>query len=236
MSKLKLYGLFVGLSITIMLLCDTLAFKVIRINGYDFAASGLIYSFSFFLASIATEVYGYNLAGRIIWIQLLSHVTFIMVITLLIRLPSPPTSVKHPIYFDLYHDLWRVLIGSCIAIPFAYFVNDFIISKMKIYMYGKVFILRFLSSSIIGNAILVAISYPVTFYSLYSVNHIVIIAANTLVYKVSIAILLLPLGVWLSGIIKRVEKLDYYDYGTSYNPITVFENSATGENKYATSK
>ena len=70
MNNLKLYGLLVGLIIIIMALCDALTFKAVRIDGYNFAASGLIYSFSFFLLSITTEVYGYKLAGRIIWIQI----------------------------------------------------------------------------------------------------------------------------------------------------------------------
>jgi len=232
MHKLKLYGLFVGLTITIMLICDTLAFKVIKLRGIEFAASGLIYSFSFLLSSITTEVYGFNLAGRIIWIQLLCHVIFILTVTLAVYLPSPDHSNISILYFALYGNLWHVLLGSCIAIPSAYFINDIIISKLKIYMYGRLFILRFFVSNVIGNAILVCISYPVNFYSQYSLTHIAVIGFNTWIYKLIASMVLLPIGIILTKKIKKFEKLDYYDYGLTYNPMTVFGN-CNGVNQYA---
>ncbi len=48
MHKLRFYAAFVGLTVMIMAVCDTLAFKVVSVNGYNFAASGIVYSFSFF--------------------------------------------------------------------------------------------------------------------------------------------------------------------------------------------
>jgi hypothetical protein len=39
-SGYKLYGLFVGLTVTIMIVCDTLVYKVIDIYGFKITASG----------------------------------------------------------------------------------------------------------------------------------------------------------------------------------------------------
>ncbi|WP_165476864.1 VUT family protein [Legionella fairfieldensis] len=216
----------------IMLTCDTLAFKVIHILSYDFAASGLIYSLNFSLSSIITEVYGFNLAGRIIWVQLICHILFILLINLTVILPSPQDASTYYLYFNLYHNIWHVLLGSCVAMPIAYFINDIIVSKLKINLYGRKFIYRFLISSIFGSAILVTISYPINFFNQYPIQHILNIAFNTWIYKIFSAIVLLPLAMFLINVLKRLEKTDYYDYGISYNPLNVFSTKESGENRY----
>lgn len=233
MNNLKLYGLLVGLIIIIMALCDALTFKAVKIDGYNFAASGLIYSFSFFLLSITTEVYGYKLAGRIIWIQMICNIIFVLTVNLFVLLPSPANTTIHTLYYELYHNIWRVLIGSCISIPISYFINSLIVSKLKIYMYGKVFMLRFMLSNILGSAILVSISYPINFYNQFTSSQIVTIAFNTWVYKLIIATIFLPICSYLTKVIKKIEKIDCYDYGISYNPTTVFGSGTSGKNQYA---
>lgn len=233
MNNLKLYGLLVGLIIIIMALCDALTFKAVSIGGYNFAASGLIYSFSFFLLSIATEVYGYKLAGRIIWVQMICNIIFVLTMNLFVLLPSPEGSTMHSLYFGLYHNVWRVLIGSCISIPISYFLNSLIISKLKIYMYGKIFMLRFMVSNILGSAVLVSISYPINFYNQFTSSQIATIAFDTWVYKLIMATIFLPICIYLTKIIKKIEKMDCFDYDISYNPAGVFASGASGKNQYA---
>ncbi|TAK73375.1 MAG: VUT family protein [Gammaproteobacteria bacterium] len=232
MHRLKLYGLLVGLMITILLICDVLAFKIVSIGGHDLVASGIIFPFSFLFSSIITDVYGFKLAGRIIWIQLTCSALFILTINLFVFLPSPESANTATHYFAVFHNLWHVLIASSIAVTSAYFINDVVMSKLKIYMSGRYFIIRFLISNAIGKAILVFISYPINFYGQYTAHYIVKIAINTWTYKMVIAILLFPVAILLSNIIKRIEKLDYFDYGVPYNPLTVFNEDAIGENKY----
>lgn len=212
--------------------CDALAFKAIRLLSYDIAASGLIYSLNFSLSSIITEVYGFNLSGRIIWVQLICHIFFVLIVNLVSVLPSPVESTTYTLYFNLFHNFRYILLGSCLAMPIAYFVNDIIVSKLKVNLYGKRFIFRFLVSSTIGGFILVMISYPINFYGQYSFIHILHIAINTWVYKILSSIILLPISLYLIDLLKRVEKTDYYDYGVSYNPLNVFSTEESGENRY----
>ena len=218
--------------ITIQLICDTLAFKVVTINGSDYAASGLIFPLGFLFASIITDVYGFTLAGRVIWVQLICQAVFILIVNLFVLLPSPVGSEISLHYLSLYHELWHVLIASTCAVVVAYFINDFVMSQLKIYLSGKYFIIRFLFSNAIGNLFLVSIAYPINFYNLYPIDHIAVIAINTWLYKMVFAILLFPLAIILANFFKRIEKLDYFDYGVSYNPMMVFSENDDGENKF----
>ena len=67
-GNLKLYGLFVGLTVTIMITCDTLVYKVFDIYGFKITASGIVFSLCFLISTLLTEVYGYSRARRVIWV------------------------------------------------------------------------------------------------------------------------------------------------------------------------
>ena len=232
MHKFRLYGILIGLMVALMLACDALAFKVVVIYGFNFSASGLIFPINFMLAAVMTNSYGYNLAGRVIWIQLVSQFIFIVILNLFVLLPSPEIDPISSLYSTLYGHIWRVLFSSSLAVFIAYFINDFIMSKLKIYYGGKLFPVRFLISNAIGNAALVFISYPINFYGLYPINEIAHIAFNTWVYKMVMSFFLFPLALLVSSYIKRIEKIDYYDFGVSYNPLSVFSTVHHGKNKY----
>ncbi len=225
----RLYGFFVASLVSILLTCDALAFKVVTIDGYSFAASGLIFAISFPLASIATEVYGYKLAGRIIWYQLIAQLFFVLTVTLMVRVnPTEDPYAVH--YLFLYKNLWRIIL-STIALASAYFINDLIISVLKKY-YGSFLLYRLIISNAAGDFLLVAITYPVTFHHQYSISFIIKMIINTWFYKVIIAVVLLPVSLVFIKKVKSIENVDTYDYGTSYNPIRVFENTETEENLY----
>ena len=231
MHHYKFYGFFIGALVMILISCDALAFKTIHFFGYEFAASGIIFVFSFPLASIATEVYGYQLAGRIIWIQLMCQLIFILLISFIVRLNVQENDTMALLYFSLYKNLWRVLLAGSLAVPTAYFINDMVLSLMKKY-YGGFLFSRMFFSNLLGQFLLVFISYPINFYHIYSLSHIIHIAVNTWVYKAIMAIALLPITGYLAKKIKRIEHLDFYDYGISYNPIKVFNANNPGENHY----
>ncbi|MBA2652250.1 MAG: queuosine precursor transporter [Tatlockia sp.] len=232
MQKFRLYGPLVGLMITVQLTCVVLAYKVISIYGYNFSASGIIYPICFLFAGVLTEAYGFELSGRIIWTQLICQAFFIFFINIFVFFPSPVGDTVYFLYISLYKNMWHVLIASTLSVISSYFINDFIMSKLKIYYCGRLFFLRFFLSTAIATALLVSIAYPINLYGIYSLNEICSIAINTWIYKMAIAILLFPFAATLTRFIKRIEKIDFYDYGISYNPLKVFNTFSQGENRY----
>lgn len=47
MTNYKIYRLFVGLTVTIMITCDTLVYKMLDIYGLKITASNIIFSLCF---------------------------------------------------------------------------------------------------------------------------------------------------------------------------------------------
>ena len=226
MKEYKLYGLIVGLTVTIMVVCDTLVYKVIDFYGFKITASGIIFSFSYILSTISTEVYGYKLGGRTVWIVILCQSIFVILINLAVLIPetSPGTIGGH--FYSIYNEFWKVMIATWISVPASYFCNGYLVSKLKLYFHGKFFILRYLLSSMTAQAVLLLTAYPISLSSKYHYYDIANIIFTTWSYKVTISIFLFPLATYLVSIIKNIENTDYYDWETNYNPFSVFK----GEN------
>lgn len=110
-GNLKLYGLFVGLTVTIMITCDTLVYKIFDIYGFKITASGIVFSLCFLISTLLTEVYGYKLSVRAIWIMVFCQSLYVIILNLsAVIQPENNDIATH--YYSLYHEFWRVMIGT----------------------------------------------------------------------------------------------------------------------------
>lgn len=216
-GNLKLYGFFVGLTVTIMITCDTLVYKVLDVYGLKITASGIVFSLCFLISTLLTEVYGYKLSVRAIWIMVICQSLYVLILNVAAIIQPEENAIASGYYF-LYHEFWRVMIGTWVSVPVSYFVNGFIISKMKIVFSGKYFFVRYIIGSMTTQAALLLTAYPISLSGKYTFMELVNIISTTWSYKVVVSIILLPLAIYLVGIVKRIEKTDHYDWGTSYNP------------------
>lgn len=222
-STYKLYSFFTGLAVTIMITCDTLVYKIIDIYGFKITASGIIFSLCFLISTLLTEVYGYKLASRAIWIMVICQTVYTCLLNIA-AITQPDHNAIAKSYAIIYHDFWRVMVGTWISVPVSYFINGFIISKMKLLFLGKKFFLRYLVGSMCTQAALLLTAYPISLSGKYPVHDLVNIILTTWSYKVVISILLLPLSIYIVNKIKKIEKTDYFDWNESYNPFKAFNN------------
>lgn len=148
-SGYKLYGLFVGLTVTIMIVCDTLVYKVVDIYGFKITASGIIFSLCYLLSTVSTEVYGYKLGGRIVWIIVICQTVYVILINISAVVQADANQIAKD-YYSLFHEFWRVMVGTWISVPASYFCNSLLVSKLKIYFNGKLFIFRYILSSMLA--------------------------------------------------------------------------------------
>lgn len=227
----KLYGLIVGLTVTIMIVCDTLVYKALDIYGFKITASGIIFSLCYLLSTISTEVYGYKLGGRTVWIIVICQTVFVLLINVAAIIQVDQNTIAKN-YYALFNEFWRVMVGTWISVPASYFCNGVIVSRLKIYFNGRLFIVRYVLSAMVAQAVLLLTAYPISLSSKYSIEDLANIILTTWSYKVLMSVLLLPAGIYLVNIIKRIEKTDYYDWQVSYNPLRVFGDSNAGKNLY----
>lgn len=102
-SSYKPYRLLVGLNVTIMITCDTLVYKVFDLYQFKITASGMIFSLCFLFSSILTEVYGYRMAVRSVWIMVFCQSVYVMLlyVSSVIQVGNYPISSS---YYALHHE------------------------------------------------------------------------------------------------------------------------------------
>lgn len=218
--------------VTILITCNAVGFKTILIFGYRFAASGLFFPISFLIACVITEVYGYALAGRMIWIQLTCTVLFVSAVNILVMPNHQLSTGLDQAYFQIYHSIWKIMTSSIISIPLAYFASNWVMSHFKLNTFTMSLFPRYILANAVGKFIIVVISYPINFGHIYTTHTIIKLIFDTWLFKMAAAILLSPLACLLIKKVKRIERLDTFDYGVSYNPTRVFNDRELGENHY----
>lgn len=215
-----------------MLSCDTLSFEIINIFGFNLSASGVIFPIDFILLSIVTNSYGYKAAGKIIWYMLIAQLLFILFINSIVLIGADIHNKIQNSYYTIYHNIWKLIFSSSIAISLSYFINDFLVSfcKVKIKLLEQQTIIRILISTGISQAILVSVSYSINFYDLYTYNQIFHIGIDTWIYKMICILAFSPIIFLTSALIKRIDKADAYDTEINYNPFLVFSSPTKKQN------
>lgn len=231
-NDFKLYELFVGLTVTIMITCDTLVYKTFDFYSVKITASGIIFSLCYLLSAVTTEVYGYKLGTRIVWIIVLCQSFFVILVNLCSIYQVDNNHISET-YQSLFGEFWRVMLGTWISVPASYFCNGYIISRLKIYFKGRLFLVRYMLSAMIAQGILLITAYPISLSSKYSFFELINIISTTWSYKVIMSTLLLPIGILLARKVKKIEKIDTFDYNISYNPFNVFKQSSENESNTA---
>lgn len=240
---LKLYTYLVVICVSIMLICDTVAFLTVPIFGHEIAASGAFFPLSFLLLGVIANNYGYEKAGQVVWFMMFAQAFFIGAIFFMVWVATKNDISLHPIittqhlnsteiikhaYYNLFHRYWQVLLGSSLAVIAAYFGSNFFVSilksKAKIRLLETSTILRILVSTGIGKAILVGVSYPFNFYSVKTMPQIIHLAISTWIFKMIIAVVFCFIIPILTRLIKSIDHSDIYDNNISYNPFRVFKS------------
>lgn len=221
----KLYFTLAAIYITVQLACNILVYKIVSLGSIFTPASAIIFTIDYAFGDIIAEVYGYQLARQLIWLNILCQYLFAVLLTIGIHLPSPDFWKLQSSYDVVFGNAIRQALGSTVAVVASAFINAYIISKTKIMLKGKYFWLRCLTASGIAEGTLVAIAYMTIFIGKYSVSYIFIAILTAWGIKlVCSAIFSLPAAI-LTRFLKLYEGIDIYDIRTNFNPFSLKINS-----------
>lgn len=229
-SKLPL--LYFTVMISIMHICNIMAFKTVTIFGFPLAFTGIFFPLSFLLLTALTESYGHIEAERHIFYILIGQTILIGVISIVVRIEVSTGNRISELYYHLYEYLYRLIISSNLAVGLSYYFTSVLNSKFKCWLLGKMWWIRFLIANGIGQLILVCVTYPINFYSILSWNEILHICINTWVFKMCIALILLLIAPLLIRMNRKVDHIEVYDFNILYNPIKMYKAGNYGKNYF----
>jgi uncharacterized integral membrane protein (TIGR00697 family) len=186
-------------------------------------AGVLFFPISYVFGDILTEVYGYSRARRVIWAGFagLGFASFMAAVV--VALPPAPFWKHQAAYEVAFGSTWRIVAASMIAYFCGEFVNSYTLAKMKILTAGKWLWTRTIGSTIVGEAVDSALFYPLAFYGsgIIPDDKLPLVMLAQFIAKVSVEVVFTPVTYQVVGWLKHVEREDYYDRKTDFNPFTL---------------
>jgi len=217
---------FVMAAFVTVLICSNLIgpAKIVQLDGWPaFGAGVLFFPISYVFGDILTEVYGYSRARRVIWAGFAGLAFASLMAAVVVALPPAPFWENQKAYEIAFGQAPRIAAASMIAYFCGEFVNSFVLAKMKIFTSGRWLWTRTIGSTIAGEAVDSALFYPLAFYNSGIIPNEMLpaIMLAQFVLKVAVEVLFTPVTYKVVGVLKRVEREDYYDRDTNFTPFSL---------------
>lgn len=213
-EKYKYLWVLIFTYVFITIASDLYESKLISIYMLHAGAGILLFSFTFFLIEVITEVYGYKNARLAIWLSIGFSIFFIIYSTCISLIAS--LSIDNPIDW-IIHQTRNIYISTILTVFIAEHINAYIVSKLKIIFAGRYIGIRFVLSTFIATGISMSIFTTTAFLGKMPFADFLIFTASSWLYRFLTELLLVPLSVKLSSLLKRKEGIDIFDFDTNYN-------------------
>ncbi len=214
--------------VTTLIISNIIAVKLVQIGSMTLPAAVILFPVSYIFGDILTEVYGYAQARRVIWTGFFCNLVAVVAIWLAIALPaasfwtvagfhSAPDAQSA--FAGILGFTPRLLLASFIAYLIGEFLNSFILARLKIKTQGKFLWVRTIASTLVGEGADSAVFLSIAFWGIIPTGNLGAAILSQWIFKVTYEILATPLTYWVVNSLKRLEKEDFFDVDTNFNPI-----------------
>lgn len=222
---------FLGFYLAFLLSTVCLANKLTLIGNLLLPGGIFVFTFTFAICDIVGEVYGYAYPRLFIWIGVIIEFIFSIIVILVSHTPSPDYFEYSEAYQIVFDPTFRYVASGVVALLLGEFMNVYLLTKWKIILRGKFFVLRSLVSTAIGQATLTIVVDILNYVGKMSINDLIWMMISGYTWKIIFAIIFVLPSWLLVRYLKRVENVDHYDIHTNFNPFIL----SLGEKNYAPS-
>jgi conserved hypothetical integral membrane protein len=205
--------------VTVLMISNTVASKIVQIGPFSFAGAIFIFPISYIFGDILTEVYGYKATRKIVWSGFASLVLMALTYWFVQILPGAPFWKNQSAYDLILGGVPRIVLGSIVAYFVGEFSNSFVMSKMKIWSNGKHLWMRTIGSTVVGQLADSGVFIFLAFYGTVPPDALVTMAGSQWLMKSAYETLVTPLTYLTVNFLKRAEREDFYDRKTNFNPL-----------------
>ncbi|WP_028388746.1 queuosine precursor transporter [Legionella fairfieldensis] len=192
--------------VTFLMAATVMAYKIVNIWGFSEPGSTIIYTFTFFLGNIYSELYGAENAKKLIWQSILSGYLFAILITIVNAFPSPEYwDLKEQFELVLGHVL-RFTNSGIVGYLTSSFFNVYLIAKWKYQLKGNYFWLRSLIASSLSEGIATFVAGFLTFFGMMPNKSILLIMLNALLFKILYGFFAVWPASFIAYVLKRKER------------------------------
>jgi queuosine precursor transporter len=214
--------IFLGMFFVVANTCaDIVAYRMATLGPLFFGVGVFIVPLTYTCSDIVAEIYGYEVAKKIIWLGILNEGLFNIICYFLNLFPPPPDLHNQFIYINVLSHLPRIYFGVLLANIVSIFLNIYCISKWKVLLRGKYFWLRSLASSSIGEVTFTIICNIIVFIGTMPNSQMLRLIISNFSLKAACAVILAYPATIVVNILRKHEKINIYDYNINYNPFSM---------------
>jgi uncharacterized integral membrane protein (TIGR00697 family) len=187
-------------------------------------AAVIVFPLSYLFGDVLTEVYGYAVTRRIIWLGFACNLVFVLFVVAAGALPGAPGAwgpAAQSAYTRILGFTPRLLAASFVAYIAGEFLNSFVMARLKIATRGRWLWTRTISSTLLGQGVDSTIFVSGAFAGMIPGALLFQAIGDQWAFKTAYEILATPLTYAMVGYLKRRERQDAFDIGTDFNPFRV---------------
>jgi uncharacterized integral membrane protein (TIGR00697 family) len=211
--------IIVAVFVTCLITANIIVVKFVGFGPVSLPAAILVFPVSYIFGDILTEVYGYRVARRVIWLGFACNLLFVFFVWVGQVLPPASFFQGQAAYESILGQTPRVLVSSFCGYLAGEFANSFVLARMKILTRGRWLWSRTIGSTIVGEGLDSAIFLTLAFIGTPVFVPVVIL--YHWISKTVIEAVCTPGTYAIVNWLKQREAVDTYDYKTNYNPFAI---------------
>ena len=204
-----------------LLISNLISSKIIAVWHWYVPAGVMIFPISYILNDVVAEVWGFRKSRLIIWTGFLMNLVAVLFYWFSVKWPAAPFWQNQEAFAAVLDSTPRIAFASLLAYLVGSFINAYIMSRVKIKTKGSHFSFRAILSTFFGEGADSAIFITVAFAGIIPLNQLPMMIVTQAVIKTLFEVALLPLTIHMVKLIKRVDNIDTFDVGISYNPFKI---------------
>lgn len=213
------FSAILALYVTSLITANTVAVSVMEIGPFAADAGTLTFPIAYIVSDVLTEVYGFRIARRVIWLGFLCNLLAVGVYQLAQQFPTANEPAFDTAFQMVFENTPRILLASMAAYLVGSFTNASIMSRMKVWSQGKHLWARTIGSTIAGQGLDTVVFVLIAFSGVFPADVVWTMIYTNWILKIGIEVLATPLTYQVVSLFKRKEGVDVYDTHTSLRPI-----------------
>jgi len=219
-KKYYYFDVIMALFVAVLLISNIASTKIVQLWHFSFDGGTLLFPLSYLFGDILTEVYGYKMARKVIWLGFLGVALMATVLAIVATLPAAQDWPYQEAFQNILGQTPRIVLASLLAYFAGEFSNSYIMAKLKIKTNGKHLWLRTISSTLVGEGIDTVLFIFIAFFGVLSQNLLLAVFVSNYIFKTGVEIIFTPLTYKIVNFLKKKECEDHYDHTTDFNPFS----------------
>ena len=219
MKKQTCYSFLSMLYLTFMTASLLLSYRFINIAGILTVGSVFVIPLTYAISDIISELYGYAAMRATIWKMLICLFILFSSIFLIIKLPANIKYQSFTEHYDfMFQPMMRVYFANLTGILLGMFLNSYLLVKWKMKLNGRLFYLRSIVSSALGEIIFTSITIMLVQLGVSSTHAIIEMIAVSVSVKIFFTLFSSLIATVIKKRLIKIDGGDCFEAVNDYNP------------------